>query len=194
MGYPVKPLKRTQRDLVEAMVNLLRKEPFEKITIDDVCDEALVHRSTFYRYYHNKYELLESMLEYTAYIFFVEKGELEDDRSFVTQLIKMISQEPIIFQNLTINNEFFDSYSQLLDIVSQIILKGITNQHEHDDLSHFPLFHSLANSKNVNLSVHIFSGAILTIFMEWIKLDNSNEQTLTDMIDNLMHEFPPLCD
>lgn len=71
MGYPVKPLKRTQRDLVEAMVNLLRKEPFEKITIDDICDEALVHRSTFYRYYHNKYELLESMLEYTAYIFFV---------------------------------------------------------------------------------------------------------------------------
>ena len=42
-----------------SLTNLLRKEAIEKITVDQICEEANVHRSTFYRYFTDKYDLLE---------------------------------------------------------------------------------------------------------------------------------------
>ena len=47
-------MKKQQARRKEALGNsllvLLRKEPLEKITVDQICREAGVHRSTFYRF------------------------------------------------------------------------------------------------------------------------------------------------
>lgn len=37
----------------------LSQRPFEEITVQQICERAMVHRSTFYKHYENKYALLE---------------------------------------------------------------------------------------------------------------------------------------
>lgn len=54
---------RTDKAIKQALVNLLRIKPFEKITVQDILDETPVTRSTFYKHFHDKYEIVERMQE-----------------------------------------------------------------------------------------------------------------------------------
>ena len=55
--------QRTLAAIHTAFYELLRKMPFEKITIRNICDEAKVSKFTFYNYYCDKYELAEALEE-----------------------------------------------------------------------------------------------------------------------------------
>lgn len=50
-------ITKTHRALAGALLTLLEKTPFPKITVNDICKEALVSRSTFYLHFEDKYEL-----------------------------------------------------------------------------------------------------------------------------------------
>ena len=53
--------KRTDRDIMDAFIKLLQMKPFEKIIIQDIMDEAMVNRSTFYNHFKDKYEIAEKL-------------------------------------------------------------------------------------------------------------------------------------
>lgn len=48
-----------------AFDNLLRKQPFHVLTIQTIADAALIHRSTFYAHFEDKYQLLQHFLTST---------------------------------------------------------------------------------------------------------------------------------
>ena len=52
-------VKRTYKLLSESLKKLMKQKPFDKITVTDVCDEAMVHRTTFYSHFADKFELLQ---------------------------------------------------------------------------------------------------------------------------------------
>ena len=54
---------RTDKAIQNALITLLKKKSFEKITVQDILDETPVTRATFYKHYHDKYEIAERMLE-----------------------------------------------------------------------------------------------------------------------------------
>lgn len=54
----VKTLKQIDR----ALLACLAESPFEKITVEQLCKAALINRSTFYKYYTSKYDLMERYL------------------------------------------------------------------------------------------------------------------------------------
>lgn len=54
---------RTDKAITQALISLLKVKPFEKITVQDILDETPVTRSTFYKHYHDKYEIVEKMQE-----------------------------------------------------------------------------------------------------------------------------------
>ena len=53
---------KTKKILFEALVTLMEQKDFEKIKISDICDQALINRSTFYAHYEDKYDLLLAMI------------------------------------------------------------------------------------------------------------------------------------
>lgn len=62
-----------QQHFFEAIYRLLNKHPIEKITVRDIVNEAGVSRSSFYRNFYDKYDLLnkyyDSVLEKTLYLY-----------------------------------------------------------------------------------------------------------------------------
>lgn len=54
---------RTDKAIQQALIKLLNTKSFEKITVQDILDETPVTRSTFYKHYHDKYEIVERMQE-----------------------------------------------------------------------------------------------------------------------------------
>ena len=53
---------RTRRDLVAAMFSLLKHKTFTQITVQQIADEAIIHRGTFYAHFEDKFDLLEYMI------------------------------------------------------------------------------------------------------------------------------------
>lgn len=55
--------ERTHRAICNALVELLKDKPFEKITVQNILDATPVTRTTFYKHFHDKYEIAEEMQE-----------------------------------------------------------------------------------------------------------------------------------
>lgn len=55
-------IKRTCKLLSNALFSLLEERPFNEIYVMDICDKAMVHRSTFYKHFEDKYHLLKYTL------------------------------------------------------------------------------------------------------------------------------------
>lgn len=56
---------KTLRNIDEALLANLKELPFRRITIDLLCQSAMINRSTFYKYYADKYALLDDYLTRT---------------------------------------------------------------------------------------------------------------------------------
>lgn len=54
---------RTRKSLRKALHVLMEKEPVDKISVTDICNEAEINRVTFYTHYNDKYELLHDLLK-----------------------------------------------------------------------------------------------------------------------------------
>jgi AcrR family transcriptional regulator len=56
---------KTRNALCGAMIVLLRRRRFDRITVYDLCNEALVSRTAFYMHFKDKYDLLNCCLSRT---------------------------------------------------------------------------------------------------------------------------------
>ena len=56
-------VQKTYMSLTDAMLRLLREKKFEEITINELCDEAMIRRATFYKHFGDKYEFIQFMIE-----------------------------------------------------------------------------------------------------------------------------------
>jgi AcrR family transcriptional regulator len=52
-------VRRTRRLLREALVELIEEQGFEKTTVSQITERAMVSRAAFYRAYRDKYQLAE---------------------------------------------------------------------------------------------------------------------------------------
>ena len=56
-------VRRTQKLLREALIELIEERGFEAITIGELTSRAMVSRAAFYRNYQDKYDLVEQIFE-----------------------------------------------------------------------------------------------------------------------------------
>ncbi len=56
-------IKRTRTLLRTALMDLIKERDFEALTVGEIAERAMVSRAGFYRYYQDKYELVEQLFE-----------------------------------------------------------------------------------------------------------------------------------
>lgn len=61
MKRPDRRVRYTRQVLRMALLDLMREQPIEKITVRAVCERAEVGRATFYAHYRDAYDLLEQI-------------------------------------------------------------------------------------------------------------------------------------
>lgn len=65
--------KKSQKWIMDALINLMDKMKYDKITVTAICYEASLDRRTFYRNFHSKHDVLEQYIlclkkEYLEYL------------------------------------------------------------------------------------------------------------------------------
>lgn len=56
-------VRRTQKLIREALIALIEERSFDDITVGEIAERAMVSRAAFYRYYQDKYDLVEKIFE-----------------------------------------------------------------------------------------------------------------------------------
>lgn len=73
-------IRRTHKLLVDALKSLLTEQSFDEIHITDICERAMIHRTTFYKHFLDKYDLLSFALK-DLQLSFEEKSKPMEDFS-----------------------------------------------------------------------------------------------------------------
>lgn len=76
--------RRTYKLLKSGLFHLLMEMPFEKISLTEICTRSLVPRSTFYRYFEDKHDLL-----YYCFQTFFDEANLEEDVLYLRNVDSM---------------------------------------------------------------------------------------------------------
>lgn len=167
---------KRKAEFATALQNLLRIFPIEKITIDQICKEAGIHRSTFYRYFQDKYDLLE----YAFDQFLIANI---DQNHVIESLITLIAEDKVLFRNVSINNNNFSLYEIMVNMVANHLLERSRLGHLHDICW---VESMINNSNHPELASTMVAGAVLTLLLKWI---NSNYQmdvvTLSEFVRTL---------
>lgn len=56
-------VQRTNKFLWDALITLMGERDFESLTVTEICERAMVHRTTFYKHYEDKYALLHQGIQ-----------------------------------------------------------------------------------------------------------------------------------
>ncbi|EOT29979.1 TetR/AcrR family transcriptional regulator [Enterococcus saccharolyticus] len=80
--------KRTRKLIITAFMELLHEKTFDSIRIADITNKATINRATFYNYFTDKYQLLDTITEETLLSHFHKN--LTDDDVFSPDFVKKI--------------------------------------------------------------------------------------------------------
>ncbi len=140
--------RRTYILLQMALFDLLTEKPFEKISLTELCTRSMVPRSTFYRYFEDKHDLLR----YCIQVFF-ETAQLNEDiiyfsdsysiRDFLVIFIQMINRHKA---------EYYKLYQINKNGILMDILKDFLS-----DLMIVKLKESEGNGRRLKISPEIFT-------------------------------------
>lgn len=59
-------VQQTRRIIASKFMELMKNKPFRKVSVNDICENALISRSTFYLHFEDKYHLLRYCMENEA--------------------------------------------------------------------------------------------------------------------------------
>ena len=119
---PTANQKRMIKHINATVFKLLNDYHFDEITIQKICDNAEINRSTFYRYFQDKYDLLFSLPDYIATQFHHEDTRpfLSTEESF-QQFIYFIGDHKKVFKHLLTSSRQADVFRNLTHVSLSLI-------------------------------------------------------------------------
>lgn len=102
--------QKTKNKLYKISIELLEKQGYEKLKVEDICKKAGVSVGSFYNYFNSKNDILVEVYKHADNYF---KNEVENNIKSVNILDKIV--------------EFFDYYGNYNDLVGIDIMKQLYN-------------------------------------------------------------------
>ncbi|MGE1109647.1 TetR/AcrR family transcriptional regulator [Bacillus wiedmannii] len=161
---------RTQNIIKDAFMELLKEKTFSSITINHICEKAMIHRSTFYRHYEDKYELFSDVSNFIAINLFEQTKQASDlERTLFEEIIEYIDVNRTLFFNITSKNNSLELYKKLIQF-------GAENSMEYND----PLSKRIQTSDYPMVLCDFYCSGFFEIIKKW--LNNEYSYTKEELI------------
>ena len=171
---------RTLKLLKEALLEVMTKKSFEEIKINDICNVAMVHRTTFYSHFDDKYDLLEYCIK-EAEKEITEKMEPENYTSIqefytnmIMALVCYIEGNKEKFKAMLIKNDNTSFYKMFNSTCVLYIYKMLQKEEKNGVKHEVP----------INLVAEFYAGAVISSVTYWIK--DSSGMTPQELCDHLI--------
>lgn len=155
-------IRRTYKLLTDALMSLLEEKPFEEIYVSDICDKAMVHRTTFYKHFEDKYHLFTFCINELQNEFFnkssVNKG-LENPKEFAMEIVRQALHFHASNKKrsmLLMSNSFAATFQQNVSQGIQIKLEEYQKR-------------GVTSSIPAPIIAEYFSGALMSLIHWWFE-------------------------
>ena len=161
---------KTKRKIQESLLELMKTKKFEAITVNDITTLIDINRSTFYRHYLDKYEVLEK----------IEDSILSEIINFHGTFISSLPNKNIdvsfeIKDYITVDNNFFNIFEKHLGTMHILVSENgsITFQNKLNNtmLKVFERTFSLASLKLNNIEKDLLfnfqAASFISILYYW---------------------------
>lgn len=152
---------KTKKALSSSLYGLLEQHLFESITVNQLCANATVHRTTFYKHFYDKYDLLVYLFRQLTKDYFAIDIKERVNHPFQT-LDAAFSDKKELQKIVDLQEEDGSFTSVLKDVYVDIMKNDIKdNLHRIDTDPAIP----------ADLIFYIYGSAV-DGFMEWIRKEN----------------------
>ena len=172
--------KRTLKNLREALTDLLKAKPLDKISIQELCDLAMISRGTFYNYFYDKYDLLN--YDWTQLQLIIDPKFTHPDLEkadykkyihlFLKNLIHYLSKERETFQMIMAHNSDSVFSINMHEYMAEQILLRLEEAIIPTDRASIPLA----------LLARVYASTIITVGKWWL-------QSGTDYTEEEVYQF-----
>ncbi len=176
---------KTKNLLYTTLINLLKDYTFEEIKVSDICNKALINRSTFYAHYSDKYELLSSCIQDIRKEL-AEKLQsnknISNTKEYYMEMLNLflshIDENRELFSSIIINNK----NSIIMDIFYATINTDLTKHLKEED-----------NKKELKVPEEIITnfyvGAVVNVAIKWLTdYQKYTKEELIEFLDSLIPE------
>lgn len=170
---------KTKNILYATLLELLKEKSFEEIKVSDICEKALINRSTFYSHYADKYEL------FSAYIDNLKLSltkELEKNQNISTSKEYYLEMLNLFLNHVSEQKQVYRAMMQ--QNRNSIIMDMIYNAFSEDITKNIKMEEG-KNKENIpsHFIATFYLGAVLSVGMEW--LTNENKYTKKELLKYL---------
>ena len=165
---------KTKKILFEALVTLMEQKDFEKIKISDICDQALINRSTFYAHYEDKYDLLLAMindLKNNLEHELKENKEEDISKNYFMELLKILINHV---------DEKRETYNSILKNDKNGIVMDFLIDVSYRDLTSRLKNNNIISIIPIDVITKFYIGGIVNVGIDWIK--NKNKYTKEELL------------
>ena len=167
--------KRTERTIIAAMISLLEKKQFDKITVGDICDEALINHSTFYRYFTDKFDLLHAVF---TYMLTDLTANSENAETIISQTADFVERNNSFMRHISPQYQTrANLYPEFRSILQEIVKK----KYQEPDGQKDPLIQVIAHSETPEIMISFLVGGLIGIveYLEDNDFDVPRDQFIT---------------
>lgn len=172
-------VQRTKKALITTFSDLLETKSFDNITIQDLCEKANVRRSTFYRHFNDKYDLLNhivgTLIEYFRTLHLPEidpKIPRQFFNKFMKDILLFISDNKAMVKSVISIN----IYSEVYQILYNQIYAVVKRQIEFDkQIGQFYIDEFIYGE--------FLAGGILSVILNWIQY---GQQSIDDVSSDIV--------
>lgn len=176
-------VRRTKKLLTEALLGLMQERAFEKISVNDLCDRAMVHRATFYNHFDDKNDLFNYALdeiEEEMLLSTIEKGNFSTSKemyvSIITRVFDFIEANRKRFK-LIINNNSDRLIMLIATTMRRSVRYFISKNHYSQDYI-VPL----------DIIIDFYMGGLAFIVLDWLQNNEYKKEELIKFFDMMMDE------
>lgn len=161
-------VRRTRKLLWEALMVEMAERAFEDITVGDICRRAMVHRTTFYKHYQDKYDLLEQGMRQMIDALLADDEHLppgaytpENPPPYFVRLFEHAAQHRQFYQ-LMLCGEGFSPFQRL--VRDYIVEAALVRAHDQTPGG---------SSGAMQLAMHVqfVAGAAVSLLTWWLEND-----------------------
>lgn len=157
-------IRRTHKLLFDSLISLLSEKSFEDIRISDICDKAMIHRTTFYKHFEDKYQLLDFLLRQLISDF--EEKSLQytatnNQRQYYTNLFKLL------LEHMSENRKMYSigllNNGSAMKLLQKIVLQCVKSKLENDEANGVKFI------VPINIIAEFYSPALVYSAGEWLE-------------------------
>lgn len=120
MGMYIANAKRTKKSVAFAFIELLKKQRFEKISVETILKKAEINRSTFYKYFLDKYDLARYAIHQIMdnYIELIEGPKCGETQAYFAEIYDFLTKNKHHLRALlTIKTAELDAFTEIINIL-----------------------------------------------------------------------------